>query len=207
MSPDASEELPDSGLKLFKTWIASVVEDLLLKKLPESLDRIQIRRVPRQIDESDLKFCGKCLDHLGVVIAGIVQDVEDLLLIRVLLSERSQHGTGALGIDRFEGPSIYVLIINAKSARDIEVQTSGSGQDLLLQSFLYPSVSEDKVILWMERVPEVDLALKLAVLGDRVLINKEGLSYFLIPPVLIQEQDDSNPIGIAPLPLGPEFRH
>jgi hypothetical protein len=53
------------------------IETLLLDKLPEALDQIQIRRVGREEKKFNMQLSGQPLDEAAVLIAGIIQNKGD----------------------------------------------------------------------------------------------------------------------------------
>ena len=78
-----SEEAFASGQKVFELFVILIVQNLLLEKLPQPFDQIQIRRITRQIMQHDLRSLQFFLQPFRNVIARVVHDDMNRVHVRV----------------------------------------------------------------------------------------------------------------------------
>jgi hypothetical protein len=97
--PDVTEKARACTFKFGSGFIVLIVKDLFLKKLPESLDGIQVWRISRQINKAGAELRRQFLDLRGAIISSIVHDKLDNFSRRILCTNSMQKLTDGGTVD------------------------------------------------------------------------------------------------------------
>ena len=94
------EEAFASRQEVFELFVILIVQNLLLEKLPQSFDQIQVRRIARQIMQLDLRALQLPLQPFRNVIARVVHEDMNHLRFRMLRFDFSKQPQRRFTVDR-----------------------------------------------------------------------------------------------------------
>jgi len=175
---DVGEERQARGFEVLEAFVVAVVQHLLTKILPQSLDQVQVRAIRRQEDPLDLRRIEERRHELRAVIPSVVADHVDRAGLAVLALDLLEQIDRRLGVDARVDPRDGVHLLEVDRPVDIEPLAAGVGGDLFLDAPLDPPTRRGRIVLRVHAVHQVDgVVFALVWLDVFVLIEERALRF------------------------------